>query len=49
MRSKSFDDTTVLLSTVSFLGLVLLLSLPEFLSFLSNRLAEIWWVLRQIF
>lgn len=48
MRANSFTDTNLLLSSVFVLGLVLLLKLPEFLRFVSNMLADMWWLLRQI-
>lgn len=49
MRSFSFADTNLLLAAVTVLALLLVLSLPEFLSFFGHRLAEVWWFLRQIF
>jgi hypothetical protein len=48
MRSNSFTDTNLLLSSVFVLGLVLLLKLPEFLQFIGYRLAELWSVVSHI-
>ena len=42
MRSNSFAETNLLLSTVTGLCLVLLLKLPEFLHLVRYGLNELW-------
>jgi hypothetical protein len=48
MRSNSFSDTNLLLSTVTGLCLVLLLKLPQFLDYVGRGLAELWRLMRHI-
>ena len=49
MRSDSNADTNVLLSTVIVMGVAVLLSLTGFVQFLEYRLADLWWLVCQIF